>query len=381
MKIGIYVDVARDEQLTGIGRHIVALIDALSSLDRENSYLLYYPVNPGKENREFGHCPTSSNFRPRPVLFPRNWVQDHPTLWWNYWLPWIIRRDRLDVFHGPNHFLPKKCRAKQIVTIHDLAYFKMDGLYAEATKKALCDWTLKALDRSDKVIALSKNTAQDVQDLGVDPGKIRLIYGGGHVVPDSAINFDRIGEMRTALKLPEKYILFVGTLLPRKNVPFLLRSYAKLKSSGQISHGLVLAGQRDASSGEIDALIHELGIAESVVITGFVEEWHLPLLYKQADLFILPSRYEGFTLVTIEAMAYGVPVVAARTSSVEEGTGDAAWLVELDDVDGLANAIFTLLTDETVRTRQIEAGKKRAELFSWKRCAQETLELYREVAE
>ncbi|MCE9556468.1 MAG: glycosyltransferase family 4 protein [Planctomycetes bacterium] len=379
MRIGIFVEVALDDKLTGIGRHVVALVDALCQIDQKNTYLLYFCADLLGKKRVFRHAPQQSNFQLRPVHFPKSWQGDHPSLWWNHWLPRVIRRDRLDIFHGPNHILPAAAGAKQVVTIHDLAYFKMDDLYTNHLNDALRAWTTKALDRADRVIALSKNTAQDLESLGVPSAKLRLIYGGGHIVPDQQIRYDRTAEMRSTLKLPEKYILFVGTLLPRKNVPFLLRSYAQLKAQHGCKHGLVLAGQRDTSAAEIDALLHELKIVDDVVITGYVEEWHLPLLYKLADVFVLPSRYEGFTLVTIESMAYGVPVIAARTSSIEEGTGDAAWLVELDDVQGLTNAMHTLLTDDAVRQRQIEAGRKRAELFSWKRCAQETLLLYEEL--
>jgi glycosyltransferase involved in cell wall biosynthesis len=377
VKIGIYVDVAKDKEPRGVGFHVLHLVRALSKVDSSNEYLLYYRRDMWDRTDQFPHCPQAANFSNRPVSFPKNWEGNHPRLWWNHYLPWAIVRDRLDVFHGPNHFLPNVTRAKTIVTIHDLAFFKME-LYRDGITAAMRHWTRSALDHADRVIAISQNTRRDIEELGVNPERIRLIYGGGNIQAEGDIQYDRSDELRRLFNLPEKYILFVGTIHPRKNVPFLLRSFAKLRAQG-LAHKLVLAGRPDAAAGEVTALIDELGIAAEVIITGYVEEWQIPLLYKMSDVFVLPTLYEGFTLVTLEAMAYGVPVISTDTSSIREGVGDAGLLVPVNDVDALTTALRRVLTEPGLAERMIADGKMQAEKFSWERCARETLTLYQEL--
>jgi glycosyltransferase involved in cell wall biosynthesis len=378
MRVGIYIDVLKRE-LRGIGYHVYELIHNLSMIDKENEYFLYYQCSILQKNNAIHYCPQALNFHLRPVRFPDAWFFNHPTVWWEYYLPLVIQMDRIDIFHGPNYFLPTIPREKAIVTIHDLAFFKME-LYPKGITDSLRYWTEKALRSASRVIAISEHSRKDIEALGmVEPERIRLIYGGGHVVPEEEIQYERIGEIYAAFQLPKKYILFVGVLHPRKNIPFLVRSYAKLKRETALPHGLVLAGLRGPAAEETEQLIQELGITSEVTITGYVEEWQLPLLYKHADLFVLPTLYEGFTLVTLEAMHYGVPVVATECSSIREGVGQAATLVPCDDVEAMTKAMHELLVNDLLRQERIELGKKQAAKFSWQNCASKTLNLYNEM--
>jgi glycosyltransferase involved in cell wall biosynthesis len=287
--------------------------------------------------------------------------------------------DRLDVFHGPNYFIPRVSGTRTIVTIHDLAFFKMD-VYTQGITDFLRHWTEKALRTASRAIAISEHSRHDLDGLGLIPReRVRLIYGGGHVVAEEDIQYGRFEELRASFQLPSRYILFVGVQQRRKNIPFLLRSYAKLRRDADLPHGLVLAGLEGPATEEIEQVIRELGIDAQVTRTGYVADWQLPLLYKHADLFVLPTLYEGFTLVTLEAMHYGVPVVATNCSSIREGVGPAATLVECDDVDGMAAAMHELLADEGLREERIALGKKQAEKFSWRTCAVETLKVYDEA--
>jgi glycosyltransferase involved in cell wall biosynthesis len=379
MKIGIYVDVAKDEKPSGIGLHIRNLLQALAGIDQENEYLLYFQHDVLGRRKEFLHRPLQPNFRSRPLRFPAGWQGEHPSLWWDRYLLLILRADGVDVFHGPNHILPAFKPSSSIVTIHDLAYFKIDNLYEDTFNAYLKQLTLTALARSAAVIALSENTRRDVESLGVPPERIRVIYGGAHVTPAAEIRVEREEELRRTLGLPERYVLFVGSLGPRKNVPFLLRAFAELKKRDDDPRGLVLVGHRSSASEEIESLIQSLGIESDVVITGYVEDWQLPLIYRMADLFVLPTLYEGFTLVTLEALAYGIPVVATDVSSIREGVGDAALLVEVDNVEALAGAMRRVRDDREVREQLVARGKIQAQKFTWHRCAQETLSIYEDV--
>lgn len=380
MRVGIYVDVARSESPTGIGRHILHLLDALAEIDQETEYLLYYPDRMLGKSSGFSHLPDTGNFRNRPVRCPANWHEQRPRIWWNHLLPGVLRRDCVDVFHGPNHFLPRFERQRNVVTIHDLAYFHMT-VHGESMDAIMRDWTRHALENAGQAIALSENTKNDIVDLGFPAEQTHVIYGGGNLVPDDEIQFDRVAEMRKALNLPDQFILFLGALQPRKNVPFLVRGYAELVSRGDVAQDLVLAGPKNSATEAIEQLATEMGIRDRVHLTGYLDSWQIPLLYKEADLFVLPTRYEGFTLVTIESMGYGTPVVATNSSSIREGTGDAALLVDVDDVRQLADAMQRGLNDAALRERLIEDGKARSTLFTWKRNAEQTLALYRMMAE
>jgi len=380
MRIGIYAETATDPKPTGIGLHVRELLKSLAEIDDENEYYLYFPNSSHRGAKALTQLNLGEHFYERPVWCPFEWNTRRPRLWWQWYLPWMIRRDRLDLFHGPNHFVPLPRRAKTVVTLHDLAYFRMN-VHGTTMDQSMRIWTERALEWSDRIIALSENTRLDVEKLGVSPDRVRVIYGGGHVVPDAEIQFNRIHELRKQFRLPDRFILFVGTIQPRKNVPFLVRAYAKAKASGQITQKLVLAGHRDSAAEEVESLARSLGIANDVIITGYVENWQLPLLYKLADLFVLPTLYEGFTLVTLEAMAYGTPVIATDTSSIREGVGDAAILVPVNDDNALANAIQTVLTDTELRDRLINRGEARSKMFTWRQCAEKTLDLYRELAQ
>jgi glycosyltransferase involved in cell wall biosynthesis len=229
------------------------------------------------------------------------------------------------------------------------------------------------------VIALSKNTQEDIVSLGIERSKVRVIYGGGNVVAESQIQYARRDEMQNRLGIRGKYILCVGAIQPRKNIPFLLKAFAQWKASKPVSHQLVIAGPKENAAPDVLELIQSLGLEKDVLVTGYVADWELPLLYKGADIFVLPSRYEGFTLVTIEAMAYGTPVIASDTSSISEGTADAAVLVPLDDVETLHASLDRISSDTVFRSQLIAKGLERSALFTWDECAKQTLDVYQEI--
>jgi glycosyltransferase involved in cell wall biosynthesis len=379
MRIGIYAESAKERERRGVGYHVLNLIQGLAAVDTVNEYLLYYQIAPFERDSYAGFFPAQANVRPRPVRFPSDWTGSRPNLWLNRYLPWVIHSDRVDVFHSPNHFLPAIAPDRTVVTIHDLAYFDMQ-LYERTLNDALCVRTMAALDMAARVIAISNSTRMDIEKLGIDAAKIRLIYaGGGHIVPESQIEYPRMDELRRAFSLPEHYILFVGTVGIRKNLQFLVRSYAELKRTTALPHKLVLVGKKLAGLDELEQLIRELGLVQDVILTDYVEAWQLPLFYKMADLFVLPTLYEGFGLIALEAMAYGLPVVATNTSAIPEVTGDAATLVPLNDVPALTRAMRGPLEDATLRATMIARGLEQAKKFTWEHCARETVALYHEV--
>ena len=178
--------------------------------------------------------------------------------------------------------------------------------------------------------------------------------------------------------LPRPYVLNVGTLEPRKNLDGLLRAFAQAKKSG-VPHTLVIAGARGWGDSRLAPLLRELGIAGSVIFTGFVEDEDLPYLYAGADFFVYPSFYEGFGIPVLEAMACGTPVIASNTSSIPEVAGDAALLVDPHSDAELSASILRLAGDERLRQELRERGLSRAALFSWEKTVNETLKVYENV--
>jgi glycosyltransferase involved in cell wall biosynthesis len=378
MRIGVFVDPALDEKPTGIGRHVLCLLEALAEIDRQNEYLLYYPARKDDGREVFPGQAKRPNFRPRSVSFPAGWLYRNPRLWWNWRLPAALRRDRVDVFHGPNHFLPRYAKAPGVVTIHDLAYFHM-GVHGPHIDESLRRWTRLALAQAARVIALSEHTAADVRELGFDADRIRVIYGGGNLAPEESIAADRIEELKKTLDLPGRYVLFLGAIQPRKNVPLLVRAFAQLRKEGAIQQRLVLAGPLDSAAEETRRLAADLGVSEDVRFTGYLEPWQVPLIYRLADAFVLPSRYEGFGMVAIEAMHYGAPCIVADTSCLREVTSDAALHAGVETPEELASVMKRLLASEPLRADLIRRGKERAKLFTWRRNAEQTLSVYQEL--
>ena len=180
-------------------------------------------------------------------------------------------------------------------------------------------------------------------------------------------------------EIPNSFILFVSTIEPRKNLPALLQAYRKLLDDYKRPEKLALAGSRGWLSDEVYHMVETLRLSDRVRFLGRVPTEHLVYLYNAARLVVHPSFYEGFGLPPLEAMTCGTPAIVSNVSALPEVVGDAAWLIDPNDVDGLTVAMWRVLTDEDVRANLIAKGLKRAQMFSWERAAQETLDVYRRV--
>ncbi|MAE64042.1 MAG: hypothetical protein CMJ18_07180 [Phycisphaeraceae bacterium] len=379
MRIGIFTNVLVHPP-TGIGWHVIHLLTHLSRIDRENEYLLFYRSG-GRDGGETPFCPDADNFTNVPVRAPDLFFRRFFRVFDRLLLPQAIERRRIDVFHGPNHYLPARRRAPQIVTYHDLAAARMD--LAETDRATERQSLLRTLGRADRVISVTECTARDLRDEQVPLDRIDVIHQGA--------NFDGVEPPGDALVAATRrrfriegppHILFVGSLVPRKNLGYLLHAYARLRSMTEACPTLVLAGADDAP--EADRLREQagaLGIADGVVMTGYLTSDEVRGLYGGAAMLVLPSRYEGFGMTVLEAMAYEVPVIATRAGSLEEVVGDAGILVGLDDESALAGAMARLLAEPQTAADLVRRGLERIGRFSWERCARRTLEVYRETVD
>ena len=357
----------------GLGRYAQELSAALLEVDAENEYLIFF-------NR-----PRSARVEP-----PLHSLRRLTVAWSNK--PWRmsallahfagLSQDRLfpgvDLFHATDHLLPRFSRVRSVFTLHDLAF----RLYPE-THTALNRWFLSVmmprfLQAADAVIAVSEHTKRDaLRAYNLDEAKVRVIYEGVNPrfrpAPPEAV-----AVVRRKYGLPERFILSVGTIEPRKNLETALAAYRALKEGGA-AHRLVIVGKQGWLYRGFFRRLREEGLEGEVVFPGFVPDDDLPALYSGADLFLFPSLYEGFGLPPLEAMACGAPVVCSDVSSLPEVVGDAALLVPPLDVRAWAEALRRLLGDADLRANLRARGLARAREFSWARAARATAEVYRQV--
>jgi glycosyltransferase involved in cell wall biosynthesis len=380
LKIAIDIGCTRGKR-AGIGWYAINLLDNLGKIDHENSYLLYTFYSRSREfTLDRKVLPTGHNFE----------LQEK-------WIPYRIARFLLgrailpidsiigsfDVFHALAHEAPVLTSGKLVLTIHDLAFLiypDRNFTSPEFTKNGMSRVRNMA-QRADIVIAVSQNTKHDIEDaLGVPGEKIRVVYEAAEKRFMPLDEGAHLTDLRTRYQLPEKFVLYVGTMEPRKNIPLLLRSYHNLKAKQGVEHKLVLVGKLGWSYENIFDLLEELRLGADVIILGHIPRRDLPALYNLADLFVYPSFYEGFGLPPLEAMACGTPVIASCSSCFPEILGEAAILIDPNDVSGLSEKMYIMITDSVLRARYIDRGLERAGQFSWERTARETLQVYKEVS-
>ncbi len=293
---------------------------------------------------------------------------------------------KLDLLHFPDFVIPPYTGAPSLVTIHDLSFI----ITPECAEANLQTYLSQAVPRTvKKVDFISVDSAAIKQDLierlNVPAGKISVIYGGVGPEFKPLTDREKLEEVRQRLGLPERFILFLGTIEPRKNLARLAEAWHRLKDTpaGQ-GRRLVLAGRRGWLYEPILARIAELGLQDEIVWLDFVPEGDLVSLYNLADLFCFPSLYEGFGIPPLEALACGTPVVTANNSSLAEVCQAAALFCEATSVDSITEAIrqgLTSIDGDCQLVNELRArGLDRARQFTWQNAAQEALTLYRKIA-
>lgn len=296
----------------------------------------------------------------------------------------ILGRPRLDRMIGgvdfflSPHFLlgPVSASCRQTVVFHDLSFEYFPEFFS--WPKRFWHWSVAARQRAaeaDKIIAVSNSTKNDLVDLyGVASEKVKVIYSGvGEEFKKAA--GDEI-QVKQRYRLPEKFILYFGTLEPRKNLVGLIRAYEIFRQEAKLAekYSLVIAGRPGWLFREILRAAQRSPFGREIIFTGFVEPADKVYLYNLASLFVFPSFFEGFGFPPLEAMACGLPTITSFTSSFPEVVGEAALMVDPYNFEEIAWAMGEILRDERLRNDYIAAGLEQAKKFSWDRCARETLE-------
>jgi glycosyltransferase involved in cell wall biosynthesis len=291
--------------------------------------------------------------------------------------PWVLHQLRADIVHGPLLVVPLLAPCPAVVTIHDLSFIRFPDLFQPAKRLYLTVMTRLSAQRARRLIAVSAHTAtESVQLLHVPRERIDVIYHGVdpafRPLPDG-----EVAAFRQRVGLPDRFVLCVGTLEPRKNHTRLVEAFARIRDR-QVK--LVIVGGKGWLYDELLARVETLGLSDDVIFPGYVSNEELPLWYNAAVAFTYPSLYEGFGIPVTEAQACGAPVLTSNVSSLPEAAGDAALMVDPFDVEAIAAGLNQLLSDEQLRQDLRERGLAHASRFTWARTAQETAQVYRRIA-
>jgi len=305
------------------------------------------------------------------------WPTQQPlvrVVWEQVAQPWTLCRVGADLAHGPVFVGPLAASIPFVVTIHDLSFRRFPHLFRPANRLYLSSITRASARRARRVIAVSAHAAEEtVRLLGVEREKVDVVYHG--VAPRfRPLPPEKVEAFRARRRLPERFILFLGTLEPRKNLVRLVEAFARLREPDL---RLVLAGGRGWYYEEVFACVERLGLRERVVFPGYVPGEELPLWYNAAAVFAFPSLYEGFGMPVVEAQACGTPVLTSDRSALPEAAGDGALLVDPYDAEGIAEGLHRLLTDGDLREALRRRGLAHAARFTWQKTAAETVSVYR----
>ncbi|MFN2243849.1 MAG: glycosyltransferase family 4 protein [Anaerolineae bacterium] len=368
MLIGIDASRATAAQRTGTETYSLHLIRELLALGKGHRFRLYF------------------NQPPAPGLFPdaaEMRVMPFARLWTHARLSREMRTAAPDLLFVPSHVLPLLHPERCVVTIHDLGFY----YYPEAhtlSQNLYLRWSTRYNARiATRVIADSIATRNDLLRYYRVPGeRIEVVYPGRDEALGPVRDPEVLQDVRARYGLSEPYLLYVGTLHPRKNLVRLVQAFSaftKAMAAGpakpKAEPQLVLAGQKGWLYEEILNQVRKLDLVDRVVFTGYVPDADLPAVLSGAVAFVFPSLYEGFGLPVLEAMACGTPVICSNVSSLPEVAGEAALQVDPLDVEALAEAIHWVISDAGLRATLVERGYEQVQRFSWQRCASQVLQV------
>lgn len=354
----------------GVGSYTKNLIGELPKIEHNTPYLLF------NLKEQFG----IKNKETRNAILRFAGAVKH--LWWEqFLLPLSLWFRDIDLFHSPAFICPfiKTCRT--VITIHDMAYLLYPDKFVSTYRRYLKFWVPLSVRVADKIITDSACSKRDIVRLfGISEKKVEVVYLGKSRDFQPITDKSLIDDFREKYSLRRDFILYVGTLEPRKNITGLISAYRLFKDmSPHLNYALVIGGGKGWMYSDIFKLIEKLSLVDDVIFLGYVQDKELPTLYNAAKLFVYPSLYEGFGLPVLEAMACGIPVITSNTSSLPEIVADAGIMLDPLDINALAEAMYNVLMDDNLRNSLIEKGLKRAENFSWEKTAAMTMDIYREV--
>jgi len=362
----------------GISRHIRSLLRALAKWPGKHEYTVFVNGRDVVERLAARH--------PQINYVSVSWPESRPAsriAWEQFTLPALIRQRHIDVLHSPANvlpeLLPRNCAG--VVTLHDLAFLRFPNVLTRTRRLYHRTFTIRSLQRATMIISVSESTKRDAVELVGIPGeRLQTVYAAIDDRFSSEIGEKEIAAFRQKYGLTEEFLLYLGTLEPRKNITALIEAYAYLRNMYARKEKLVLAGGKGWLYDTIYEKIEKLGLETEVIFPGFVADNEQKLWYHTASAFAYPSLYEGFGLPVVEALACGTPVVTSNVSSLPEAGIEVALSIDPHDVEAMAQALYKALTDQAYRQQCRTMAPLVAQRFSEQTMVERTIDVYEEAA-
>ncbi len=378
MKIGIDCRTILDPkagEAAGVGHYTYHLVKNLLELDKKNKYILFFDKGVGdagsfkQKNSEIKFFPYKEYKKFLPIAYSHLLISS------------FVSRENLDVFHSPASTIPLAYSKNAVITIHDLAIYKNPKWFPKqyfSTKISVP----QSLKKAKKIIAVSEYTKADlINILKISAEKIAVVLNGIEEREDVGNkNPEDKEKIKQKFDIKQDFILFIGTLQPRKNIGGLISAFDRLRGTKVFeNYQLVIAGKKGWNYESIFEKVREKGLTKKVIFTNYITKEDKIRLLNAASCFCFPSFYEGFGLSILEAMQQGTPVITSNITSTKEIAGEAALLVDPYKSSSIMQAIKKMLGDENLRRSLMQKGYVRVKKFSWEKCAVETLEVYNKI--
>lgn len=362
---------------TGVGHYVYELASSLSELKADADFFLFYFSRNRSLNLPF------LNNRARQHRITSQTIRLYGLLWKYLQFPAIDRfLPKVDILHFPNFFIRPFKHGKCVLTIHDLSFIRYPQFTEPKNLKFLTKQVKMAVHRADKIIADSDFTRNEIIDVyDVTPSNVVTVYPGIRNVFREPVSPRAIESVRKNYNLEGRFILFVGTIEPRKNLLGLIEGFRIMRESSPHFRDvkLVICGMSGWLFETTLKRMEQPDVADGIVRTGYISDEDLPALYSAAEALALPSWYEGFGFPCVEAMACGVPVLCSKDSSMSEITKDASVLVDPARTESIAEGLIRILSDSESRKNLVTKGKLLAKNYLWERTAKETYEVYKSL--
>jgi glycosyltransferase involved in cell wall biosynthesis len=366
---------------SGSGQYLLHLLQTLAKVDQENEYIL---LEPQPISEKIGTPLTFPHLvSPVPGLARRN-ASIENLIWEQFTSPSAARKAGVDLLHVPYFAPPLFPRTPSVITIHDIIPLRMPQYRTDPKMKAYLQLITRAAHKATLIITVSQHAKQDILDaLNLPAERIRVIYeaAGDEFRPIS--DLEVLSKVRARYRLHGRYILYLGGLDQRKNVPQLVRAFAQVYHQlGDPDLQLLIAGNPDKRNGSLfpdpRPVAADLGITDRIIYR-FIEEEDKPAIYSGASVFVFPSLYEGFGLTPLEAMSCGTPVICSNRTSLPEVVGDAALSFDPDNLRDMVQDMHNVLTNNELHADLRTRSLKRAAQFNWHKTAVETIDVYQEA--
>ena len=366
-------------EVAGVGHYTYFLVKSILKTDKKNEYFLYFDYKMAGKTKEF----EQKNVKIKSFPFSQ-YKRYMPFTYSHMLISAVLMKNKLDVFHAPAYACPLTYTGKIVLTVHDLAIYRHPSWFPSGQSFSTKILVPKSINKAEKIIAVSQATKKDIVKLfKVPSNKVSVVHEG--VVPQKGVGKAKSVSktiVQKKYKIGDKYLFFIGTIEPRKNLIALIKAYNNLLVKDYKKYkdyDLVIAGKKGWKYEEVFKTIKDQKFNYKIRFLNYISQEHKVTLMKNATCFVFPTLYEGFGLPIAEAMSMGVPVITSNVSSMPEVSGDAALLVNPNKITDIEKAIAKVLTNKKLRDKMSKAGLVQAKKFTWAKVAKETIKIYQEV--